>query len=164
MHPVSLGFLQTPWAWQRVTMRRDCLQRIEWIPAPPATHAAAASDCGAYGRALSRYLQAPREDVFAEVPLDLQGTEFQLRVWGQLRQIACGQVMSYGQLAARLGSGARAVANACRANPLPLLIPCHRVVSADGLGGYAGATSGPLLLLKRRLLRHEGYAGRLPEE
>jgi methylated-DNA-[protein]-cysteine S-methyltransferase len=108
------------------------------------------------------FVEALREyfDLRHELPqLDLNpaGTPFQQRVWRALRSIPSGQVRRYGELAAELGSSARAVANACRANPLPLLVPCHRVVSATGAGGYLGKTSGSPLAIKLWLLQHEGY-------
>lgn len=84
------------------------------------------------------------------------GTPFQQRVWARLREIPVGTTLSYGELADELASGARAVAAACRANPIPLLIPCHRVVAHAGLGGYMGATAGDALNIKQWLLRHEG--------
>ncbi|MCW8917774.1 MAG: methylated-DNA--[protein]-cysteine S-methyltransferase [Gammaproteobacteria bacterium] len=87
----------------------------------------------------------------------LHGTPFQRRVWQLLQQIPAGQSRSYGELATALGSGARAVAAACRANPLPVLIPCHRVVAASGLGGYMGKSGGVELEIKRWLLHHEGH-------
>lgn len=85
------------------------------------------------------------------------GTPFQRRVWALLQQIPAGETRSYGELARQLNSSARAVANACRANPLAILIPCHRVVAANGLGGYMGETDGEPLAIKRWLLHHEGY-------
>ncbi len=85
------------------------------------------------------------------------GTSFQQRVWQLLQQIPVGETRSYAEVAAQLGSGARAVAGACRANPLPILIPCHRVVSGAGLGGYMGQKNGPLLEIKSWLLHHEGH-------
>jgi methylated-DNA-[protein]-cysteine S-methyltransferase len=88
-------------------------------------------------------------------PLAPRGTPFQQQVWQALRAIPPGQPCSYGALAARLGSSARAVAAACRANPIPLLIPCHRVVAAQGPGGYMGAVDGAPLRLKLWLLAHE---------
>ncbi len=94
-----------------------------------------------------------------QVPLAPAGTVIQQKVWQALGEIPAGRVTTYGELARRLGSGARAVGNACRANPIPLLIPCHRVVAADGLGGYAGASGGERLARKRWLLRHEGALG-----
>lgn len=89
-------------------------------------------------------------------PLELHGTEFQQRVWQALQQIPVGEVCTYGQLARMLGSSPRAVGGACRANPVPLFVPCHRVVSAAGFGGFAGATGGPRLAAKKMLLKHEG--------
>ena len=91
-------------------------------------------------------------------PVKLTGTDFQLRVWRALREIPSGSVLTYGELARKLDSGARAVGGACRANPCPILVPCHRVVAAHGRGGYAGATSGRWPAIKEWLLRHEGAA------
>lgn len=92
------------------------------------------------------------------IPLDLQGTEFQRRVWRALTRIPVGKTTTYGELAAQLNSSARAVGNACRANPVPIIIPCHRVIAKQGIGGYDGQTSGRRLDIKRWLLRHEGVA------
>lgn len=100
------------------------------------------------------YLEAP-QFVF-DLPLNPQGTEFQQSVWRYLRSIPGGEVRSYGEVAAELGSSPRAVGNACRRNPLPLIIPCHRVVSASGIGGFAGYTAGTQIDIKRQLLFHEG--------
>lgn len=89
-----------------------------------------------------------------DIPLDVVGTAFQHRVWDQLRAIPKGETRSYGQLAAALGQpgASRAVGGANGANPVAVLVPCHRVVAADGgLGGYAYGTQ-----IKRELLRREG--------
>lgn len=88
-------------------------------------------------------------------PLSPQGTVFQQRVWQALREIPVGEVRSYGQLAKQLNTGARAVGNACRNNPIPIIIPCHRVVATNGMGGYSGQTSGAHLTIKSWLLAHE---------
>jgi methylated-DNA-[protein]-cysteine S-methyltransferase len=88
--------------------------------------------------------------------LHLQGTPFQRRVWQALQAIPAGETRTYGDLAKQLHSGARAVGMACRANPIPVIVPCHRVVAANGLGGYAGKTAGRQLGIKRWLLQHEG--------
>ena len=87
--------------------------------------------------------------------LETGGTHHQTRVWKALNDIPVGGVLTYGQLAKKLRSGPRAVARACRANPLPIVVPCHRVVSANGPGGYMGTTSGPAMAIKHWLLRHE---------
>ena len=88
----------------------------------------------------------------ASLPLAPRGTAFQRRVWRELMRIPYGQVMTYGELAQRLGSSARAVGGAVGRNPISILIPCHRVIGADGsLAGYAGGVEN-----KRRLLAMEG--------
>ena len=90
-----------------------------------------------------------------DLPLLSSTTIFQTCVREALMAIPVGQVLSYGQLAARLGSGARAVAMACRHNPLPVIVPCHRIVAKNTMGGYAGAISGKPVEIKRWLLEHE---------
>ena len=90
------------------------------------------------------------------LPLRAQGTAFQRRVWAQIAAIPCHQTRTYGELAVLLGSAPRAVGQACGANPLPLIVPCHRVLAAGGgLGGFARHTGGFLLDVKRWLLAHE---------
>lgn len=88
-----------------------------------------------------------------ELPISLYGTDFQKRVWGIIRRIPYGQAMSYGEIALKLGGleKARAVGGAAHANPLPLIIPCHRVIGAKGaLVGFAGGIE-----MKKRLLAME---------
>jgi methylated-DNA-[protein]-cysteine S-methyltransferase len=108
----------------------------------------------ALGAELSAYFADPGHRF--ELPLRLAGTPFQRRVWEALSAIAPGRTRTYGDLAAELGTSPRAVGGACRANPCPIVVPCHRVVGATGLGGFAGDTSGHKLDVKRWLLRHEG--------
>ncbi len=94
------------------------------------------------------------------LPLKPAGTTFQRRVWAALTAIPCGGTRSYGALAGELGSGPRAVARACAANPIPIIIPCHRVIGADGsLTGYSGGSG---IDTKAWLLRHEGAAVTTP--
>lgn len=92
------------------------------------------------------------------LPLAPVGSAFRLRVWAALHTLSPGQVMTYGELARRLGSSARAVGQALGDNPLPIVIPCHRVVAANGLGGFNHAGEGHSLDVKRWLLRHEGVS------
>ncbi|MDX1513512.1 MAG: methylated-DNA--[protein]-cysteine S-methyltransferase [Gammaproteobacteria bacterium] len=116
------------------------------------------------GRAAVRFLEAYLEDpraVADGVPIGVQGTAFQRRAWQNLRVIPPGAQMSYGELAAKLGTSPRAVGGACRANPVPIIVPCHRVVAARGGGGFMGETRGPAMEIKTWLLAHEaGEAGR----
>jgi methylated-DNA-[protein]-cysteine S-methyltransferase len=99
---------------------------------------------------LAEYFAGARREF--SVPLAPRGTPFQLAVWQALRAIPCGETISSGELAARLGSAARAVGAANGANPLPIIVPCHRVIGADGsLTGFGGG-----LPIKRALLELEG--------
>ena len=90
------------------------------------------------------------------LPIEAKGTEFQHKVWDALKKIPVGTVKTYGEVAKELNSSARAIGNACRNNPTPIVVPCHRVVAASGLGGFAGATQGQLTSIKSQLLAHEG--------
>ena len=109
-------------------------------------------------RAAARWLDADfagENPAVSTLPLAPAGTAFQQRVWQELRRIPYGETESYGALAARLGSSARAVGSAVGRNPLSILIPCHRVLAADGsLTGYAGGLEN-----KAKLLRLEGSLG-----
>jgi methylated-DNA-[protein]-cysteine S-methyltransferase len=99
------------------------------------------------------YLQRPHQAF--SLPAQLAGSAFQNKVWLAIYGIPLGQTRTYSELATQLQSGPRAVANACGANRLPLLIPCHRVVAKNGLGGFMrGDKNG--LSIKRWLLAHEG--------
>jgi methylated-DNA-[protein]-cysteine S-methyltransferase len=104
-------------------------------------------------RELTAYFGGAPTD-FAALPLDPQGTPFQRRVWQELRRIPRGQAISYKELAQRIGNpkASRAVGQANGRNPIPLIIPCHRVINTDG--GLGGFSSG--LERKRWLLHHEG--------
>jgi len=134
----------------------DVLTRLDFLPAD--TPVSPRLDRRA--RQLARELEAYWRD--PDHPLDLRfaprGTPFQLRVWQALRAIPAGQPTTYGALAKQLGTAARAVGQACGSNPLPILIPCHRVVAANGLGGFMHASSGAPLDVKTWLLAHERRA------
>jgi len=132
--------------------RQDGVGARRAVPLPPDAGAAA------------RYIQAARSaitDYLAgkgrsfDLPLDLEGQpRFRMKVWEVLQKIPYGRVRSYGWVARKIGKpkAARAVGGACGANPVPLLVPCHRIVAGDGsLGGFSGG-----LGVKKRLLRLEG--------
>ena len=101
---------------------------------------------------LDEYFAGARRDF--DLPLQLHGSEFQQRIWQQLRRIPYGQVSSYGEVALDAGypRAARAVGNACNRNHLAIVVPCHRVVAANSLGGF-----GHRMDIKLTLLRLEGY-------
>jgi methylated-DNA-[protein]-cysteine S-methyltransferase len=90
-------------------------------------------------------------------PLAERGTVFQRRVWQYLLTIPPGETRTYTELAQALDTSARAVGNACRANPFAIVVPCHRAVSKAGLGGYYGKIDGSEIVLKQWLLEHERH-------
>jgi methylated-DNA-[protein]-cysteine S-methyltransferase len=107
-------------------------------------------------REIERYLD-DREFRFT-VPLSPGGTPFQQRVWSALCQIPPGQSRTYGEVARMVRSAPRAIGQACGANRIALIIPCHRVVGAMGsMGGFMGTEEGNPIAIKRWLLTHEGY-------
>lgn len=105
-------------------------------------------------RQLMEYFDAHRTRF--ELPLDAEGTAYQKSVWRQLAKIPYGKSLTYGGVATKLKSGPRAVGNACRDNPISIIIPCHRVLSKSGLGGYSGCVAGDPVARKQWLLQHEG--------
>lgn len=105
-------------------------------------------------RQIRAYLADPAQ-VF-DLPLAVSGSAFQRRVWREIAAVPLHETRTYGEIAALLGSAPRAVGQACGANPLPLVVPCHRVIAAKGgLGGFARQRGGFLLDVKRWLLAHE---------
>lgn len=105
---------------------------------------------------LQNYFKNPKEPF--SITYQLEGTPFQKKLWQLLSTIPTGETRTYGQLAKQLNSSAQAVGNACRNNPISIIIPCHRVTAKDHLGGYSGHTTGAPMERKRWLLSHEGIA------
>jgi methylated-DNA-[protein]-cysteine S-methyltransferase len=134
----------------------EVLMLGDWSPQAGATPVAESAETGdallvEAARQLRAYFDGRLRDF--DLPLAPQGTEFQLRVWNALRAIAYGATASYGEIAKRLddAGAARAVGLANGANPIPIVVPCHRVVGADGsMTGFGGG-----IARKRWLLAHE---------
>lgn len=145
--------LQTPFGAFGIRTAADAIDELVFLPpdTPPRAPASALAERAA--RQIEAWLADPDQPF--DLPLAARGTTFQRRVWEAICAVPRGQVSTYGTLAAQLGSAARAVGQACGANPFPLIVPCHRVVSASGIGGFDGATGGFLLDAKRWLLAHE---------
>lgn len=145
--------IAAPFGRLGITLQNGVLADINFldheIPLRAPTGTAARRVCAA----LRTYLKKPRGKF--RLPLVTDGTDFQQRVWRALQRIPAGKVLSYGELARTLKTGPRAVGNACRANPIPIVIPCHRVVAANGRGGFMGKTGGRALVIKDWLLTHE---------
>lgn len=104
-------------------------------------------------RQLEEYFDGERKTF--DLPLAPDGSAFQKKVWSALQSIPYGSVLNYGMLAHQLGSAPRAIGGACARNPLPIIVPCHRVLAANGaLGGYSGMDG---IDTKRFLLALEGW-------
>ena len=146
--------IATPIGMIGIRMAGEAVGELDFLPADAPERAPADVVTQAVVAQLQGYFHDPRVPVM--VALAPEGTVFQQRVWKALRAIPAGTVLTYGELAARLGTAARAIGGACRSNPIPILVPCHRVVARQGLGGYAGEVTGDPLNIKRWLLRHEG--------
>ena len=151
--PLSHSLIDSPLGQLRLSHRRGKLYGVDFLTDTEVGQQEMAAP-GSIGRDFMTYFSDPCH--YFTTPVEVLGSAFQQRLWQALRQIPPGETRTYGELAQRLGSSPRAVGNACRANPCPIIIPCHRVVAKQGLGGYAGATAGPRLQIKRWLLRHEG--------
>lgn len=147
--------IAAPFATLGIFCDGDAVTGIEFLqlgaPALAPKNAPAETAC----KALASYFQDPSV-IFALPAIKTSGTAFQQKVWAEILRIPPGQTLTYKALAERIGSGPRPVANACGANPIPVLIPCHRVVASDGLGGFMQGRSSDSLAIKRWLLAHEG--------
>jgi methylated-DNA-[protein]-cysteine S-methyltransferase len=146
--------LQTPFGVLGVSCTDEALTGIAFLapgvkPLPP--RAALAREACAQ---LAAYFGDP--DFRFDLPLKLQGTPHQQGVWRAMCAIPRGRVRSYGDVARELHSSALAVGQACGANRIPIVIPCHRIVGKSGLGGFANHRDGYLTDIKRWLLAHEG--------
>lgn len=147
--------IKTPLIHLGISMVNNRLAAIDFIESEDEINPADQATLNVCNR-IRQYLQDSKAVDPFDIPCAFAGTAFQHKVWNALKKIPSGKVVTYGELANKLGTSARAVGNACRKNPIPLVIPCHRVISSNGLGGYAGDTSGDLLRFKSWLLQHEG--------
>lgn len=131
----------------------DWVEEIEFLEPCPERRAASPLAMET-ARQLRAFLRDP--DFVFGLPLKPSGTPFQRRVWTQVAAIPRGETRTYGDIARALANAPRAVGQACGANPFPLIVPCHRVVAANGgLGGFDRHGGGFLLDVKRWLLAHE---------
>lgn len=145
--------LATPFAVLGIVSAGGRLTEIDFLPPKTAPLAPQDAFTEQVCDELRAYLADPAYRF--DLPLEPRGTEFQRKVWQALLEIPSGGTFTYGELAARLGSAPRAVGQACGANPIPVIIPCHRVLARHGLGGFMNSAGGDPLSIKRWLLRHE---------
>ena len=103
---------------------------------------------------LKQYFKNPEWEF--SISLSPADTAFRRRIRNALNNIPVGKVCSYGAVAKKLKTAPRAVGGACRSNPVPIVVPCHRVVAQGGIGGFSGSTEGKEIMIKQWLLGHEG--------
>jgi len=166
---VNYAYLETPIGTLLIAGDESAVRRIYFPKGGKAVRPEAGweeSERGPVGKAirqLREYFAGRRIDF--DLPLAPEGTAFQRSVWQRLKEIPFASTISYGELARRVGNpkASRAVGSANGANPLPIVIPCHRVIAGDGtLGGFGGGlpTKQTLLDLERKsLVRNRAFAG-----
>ncbi len=142
--------IQTEFAVLQLSLSGRLIRESCWLLEPDCLKAEEFE----FMRRLKHFLENPESEPLSLTLLE-QGSEYRRRVWLELTKIAYGETMTYTALAKRLNSGPRAVANACRDNPFPGIIPCHRVVSVCGIGGFMGQSQGEFVELKRKILQYE---------
>jgi len=151
---MSSCIINTPFCDLKVHCQADKIVAVDFVKSGQAGQDSSHNLLKQVKQQLQAYCRSSA--ILFDLPLAPKGTNFQQRVWAELCKIPPGQVKTYGEIAQQLATSPRAVGNACRKNPIPVIIPCHRVVSQKGIGGFAGATDGDYLQIKRHLLRHEG--------
>ena len=142
---IDFKSLQTPAGQLMLHNQNGVIVQTDWLPSRRVNLLA--------DNELNQYWLNP--DKIIKIRLLKQGTPFRNKIWSMLCEIPIGETMTYSALAKKTGSSARTVGNACRDNPYALFIPCHRVVSISGMGGYCGQTKGDLMEVKHKLLEFE---------
>lgn len=153
MHTDYQAIVAAPFGALGVRMRNGVLTGIDFLPVVSETRVANDMETQTICAQLTEYLKNPHHPL--DCPMLLNGTPFQLRVWHALQAIPVGETLTYAALARQVSSGPRAVANACGANPVPIIVPCHRVVAKSGLGGFMQGREADFLSIKQWLLAHE---------
>ena len=149
--------LATPFAVLGIRVLGERLTDIQYLPKGAATLAPLNRFAERVCRQLERYLDDP--EFHFDLPFEYRGTPFQCKVWRAISSIPSGQTLTYVGVARQLGTAPRPVGGACGANRIPLVIPCHRVLGSNGIGGFMNARNGYPLEIKRWLLKHEGAGG-----
>lgn len=150
--------MATPFAVLGIRTAGDSLAGIEYLPRGAATLAPVNRFAERVCRQIDRYLDDP--GFRFDLPFEFRGTGFQCRVWREIHAIPPGKTLTYTDIARRLRTAPRPVGGACGANRIPILIPCHRVLAADGIGGFMHSRGGHPIEVKRWLLEHEGAIAR----
>ena len=144
---------RTPFAVLGISTEDGTVSGVDYLPLDTGVREARNALAGEVIRQVEHYLADPAFRF--ELPLKIAGTDFRKRVWDVMCEIPPGRTLTYGEVAQRLGSAARAVGGACGDNRIPLIIPCHRIVARNGIGGFMHTTGTRELDIKRWLLAHE---------
>ncbi len=147
--------IAAPFGVLGIRIMENCLSRIDFLPPAESLLEPESMLAREVCDQLNAYLSDP--GFRFEIPIRLSGTPFQMKVWKEIARIPPGKTLQYGDISKYLHSSPRAVGQACGSNPIPILIPCHRVVSAQGLGGFMHKGEGLPLSIKRWLIEHESY-------
>lgn len=146
--------LKTPFATLGIVASETHLLHIHFLPMDVMAKAPKSNTVAHLASVqLMAYLDNPAFEF--DLPLMLTGSKHQVDVWQAMRIIKAGATQTYGELSASIDSSPRAVGTACGQNPVPIVVPCHRVVAATGLGGFMGGKKNDPLAIKRWLLAHE---------
>jgi methylated-DNA-[protein]-cysteine S-methyltransferase len=145
--------MPAPFAVLGIRVIGERLTDIEYLPRGVAALKPQTPFTKEVCRQLAAYFKDP--DFEFDLPFEYNGTEYQRKVWQTVHAIPPGKVLSYLQVAKRIGSAPRPVGSACGANRIPILIPCHRVIGSSGIGGFMHTRRGSPIEIKRWLLHHE---------
>lgn len=157
--PIFSAVIAAPFGAVGVRTDQGLLRELVYLPSSFPLQEPADAPAEQAALQVQRYFADP--DFRFDLPLETAGTPFQQKVWSAIAAIPRGRVRTYGDIARLIGSAPRAVGQACGANWFPLVVPCHRVTAAGGLGGFANSADadGFHLRVKRWLLAHEGAQG-----
>jgi methylated-DNA-[protein]-cysteine S-methyltransferase len=158
--PIYQAKFVAPFGVLGIRCEADALTRIEFLAPGTAPQAPDSELAQSACKQLAAYFADP--DFRFDLPLTFGGTAHQNAVWQAMCAIPRGQTRQYGELARQFGSSPRAVGQACGNNPLPIIIPCHRVVSKSGVGGFNHRSGGYALDVKRWMLAHEAVTKTRP--
>ena len=153
--PDYAAILPAPFGAVGVRLSGNALAGLEFLPPDTALRPSGGEAVVRVEHELAAYYANPRH--LWKLTLAPAGTLFRQRVWQALLAIPAGHTRTYGELALDLASSPRAVGQAVGDNPIPIVIPCHRVLAAHGLGGFMHETYGFPMAVKRWLLHHEGF-------
>lgn len=144
--------INTPVGWLTITEENGAITKLDWTKATSEPSPLLASALAQ----ITAYFAGERQSF--DLPLKVQGSDLQRAVCDAMLAIPFGETRTYGDLAKSLNAPAQAVGQACGGNPIPVIIPCHRILGASSLGGFSGGTG---IETKVALLKHEGAASLL---